>query len=311
MAPGRFTSSDRHDERQTTTFSVVMVTFARDAIVAHTASHVRQLINDRRDIEFILVDNNPDEIVRTAITDGFTRASCLKIGANKGVSARNDGAQVAQGDIIVFVDDDSYLNPHDSFDRLQRIFARNPQVGIVTARSIDAEIGNTPRASFPHTDMSRPKDRPFKTFRFQGNGFAIRREVLKTVGPLSEDVFYGRPEKDYAYRIIRAGFEILYSPEVWVVEFNDPGGRAPRQIVEEMRLTDRMIISWKFMPTIFLPLNIAAVTASVVLLNRGRINPLRAFRNFLSWVRRNPGSRTPIGEREKAYIRSCGGHVWR
>jgi len=294
-----------------TTFSVVTVTFARDHIVTHTAAHIRQLIGDRRDIEFILVDNNPDEIARTPMLEGFARATYVKVGSNKGVAARNDGARAAKGDVIVFVDDDAYLNPSDAFERLLRVFAENPRLGVVTARHIDAETGDTPRASFPHTNKSLPKDRPFKTFRFQGNGFAIRREVFEAVGPMSEDFFYGLEEIDYAYRVIKAGFEIAYRPDVWVIEYNDPGGRAPRQAVEEMRLTNKMIISWKYMPAVYLPLNIAMFSAYVVALNRGRINPFRSFWKFVAWVRANPGRRTPIGAQEQDYIRSCGGHVWK
>ena len=128
---------------------------------------------------------------------------------------------------------------------------------------------------------------------------------------MSEDFFYGLEEIDYAYRVIEAGYELAYEPSIWVVEHNDPGGRRARRDVEEMRLTNKMIISWKFMPALFLPLNILVFSGYVFVLNRGRINPLRSFWNFVAWVRRNPGRRRPIGRLSQAYIRACGGHVWK
>ncbi len=196
-------------------------------------------------------------------------------------------------------------------DRYEAAFAAHPNVAIVTARHIDYATGDTPRASFPHTDKSLPKDRPFKTFRFQGNGFAMRRAAFDRIGPMSEDFFYGLEEIDYAYRVVDAGYEIYYEPGCWVVEHNDPGGRKPKKEVEEMRLTNKLIISFKYLPAMYLPLNFVLFSAYVFYLNRGNVNVFRSFGNFLKWARKHPGGRKPIGQPAIAYIESCGGAVWK
>lgn len=292
-------------------FSVITITFARDAMLARTIARIAAMVGARDDVEFVLVDNNPDALDRSAMIAGLPRATCIKIGANKGVSARNDGARAASGDYLIFVDDDALLHPDDAFERYERAFGADPRLAIVTARHIDLATGETPRASVPHTDKARDMGRAWRTFRFQGNGFAMRRAAFAAVGPMAEDYFYGLEEIDYAYRVIEAGYEILYEPAVWVVEHNDPGGRRPRREVEEMRLTNKMIISWRFMPTAFLPINLVAFCAYVMLLNRGRLNPLTALWGLRRWVRANPGGRRPIGPGARAYIRACGGQVWK
>lgn len=293
-------------------FSVVMITFARDSVAQAAIAHVRAAVGTREDIEMILVDNNPDAIDRSTFLAGFAQARCLKLGRNKGVSARNDGALAARGRFIVFIDDDAFLHPADAaFERYLRAFRENPRLAIVTARHIDHRTGGTPRDCFPHTDKSRDQTKAFKTFRFQGNGFGIRRSAFEAVGPFPEDYFYGLEEIDYAYRVIDAGYEILYDPSVWVVEQNDSGGRLPRRDVEQMRLTNKMIISYKYLPRAYVPLNFLLFSAYVLVLNRGRINPLLSFRRFLHWRRGARTRRTPIGPRARAYIRACGGVVWK
>lgn len=292
-------------------FSVITVTFARDHLLPRTLNRFGELMRGRDDVEFLLVDNNPDDLDRSAMLAALPNATCIKIGANKGVSARNDGARAATGDYLIFVDDDAFLHPDDPFALYERAFDAHPGVAIVSARHVDLATGETPRASFPHTDKSLPLDQAWKTFRFQGNGFAMRRTAFAAVGPMAEDFFYGLEEIDYAYRVLEAGFEILYDPAIWVVEHNDPGGRRPRREVEEMRLANKLIISWRFMPAPFLPLNVAAFSAYVFLLNRGRLNPFNALLRFARWVRANPGRRRPIGPRTRAYIRACGGQVWK
>ena len=293
------------------TVTVVMVTFARDHLMPRTVARIAEVIGGRRDVEVVLVDNNPDDVDRSGALASLARPIYLKLGRNKGVAARNDGAMAGSGTLIVFVDDDAFLNPDDALAVFERAFAGSPRLGIVTARHIDADSGDTPRASFPHTDKSRRKDLAFKTFRFQGNGFAIRRSVFERVGPMSEDYFYGLEEIDYAYRIIEAGYELSYEPAAWVVEHNDPGGRRPRRAVEQMRLTNKMIISWKYLPARYLALNVALFSAYVFVLNRGRLNPLSSLAGWIAWVKRNPGRRKPIGPSAQSYIRACGGHVWK
>lgn len=293
------------------TFSVVMVTYARDHIAPKAAAQVATAAGERRDIEFVLVDNNLDTVDRSCWLSPFEQWTYVKLGQNKGVPARNDGALAAGGRFIVFVDDDAFLNPLGAFDVYEAAFAEHPRAAIVTARHRDADTGETPRASFPHTNKSLPKDQPFKTFRFQGNGFAMRREAFAAIGPMSDEYFYGLEEIDYAFRVVDAGYEIIYEPRCWVFEHNDPGGRRPNREVEEMRLTNKLIITYKYLPLRFVPLNMTLYSAYVAYLNRGRINIFKSFWNFGRWIFGPKGKRRPIGDNALRYIDACGGQAWK
>ena len=281
--------------------SIVTVTYKRDRILEKSIDQIAAVIGDRRDVEYILVDNNPDDTDRSAMIASLSQKQYVKLGFNKGVAARNDGASVAKGRLIVFVDDDALLNPSNALSLYEEAFTENTRAAIVTARHIDVKTGCTPREAFPHTDKTLPQDVSFKTFRFQGNGFAMRRDAFESIGRMSDDYFYGLEEIDYAYRVIEAGFEIIYQPKIWIEEHN----------VQEMRLTNKMIISWKYMPGLYLPINIVAFSLYVFALNRGRINIGRSVWNFLKWVKDNPRRRSPIGVSSVNYIRACGGQVWK
>jgi GT2 family glycosyltransferase len=288
-----------------------MVTYARDHLAPQAVAQVAKAAGDRRDIEFVLVDNNIDAVDRSAWLGAFDRWTYVKLGSNKGVPARNDGAYAADGRFIVFVDDDAFLNPVGAFDVYEAAFAEHPKAAIVTARHRDADTGETPRASFPHTDKSLPKDQPFKTFRFQGNGFAMRRDAFEAIGPMSDEFFYGLEEIDYAFRVVEAGYEIIYEPRCWVLEHNDPGGRKPKREVEEMRLTNKLIITYKYLPWQYVPLNMALYSGYVTYLNGGRINVPKALWKFGAWVARYRDRRRPLGAAALQYIESCGGQAWK
>src|SRR5262245_23662844 len=89
-------------------FSIVMITYARDTIAAAAIQHAAAAAHGRQDIEFILVDNNPDAIDRSTLLAPFTRWQYVKLGYNKGVSARNDGARASRATFILFIDDDTF-----------------------------------------------------------------------------------------------------------------------------------------------------------------------------------------------------------
>src|SRR5688572_13206241 len=88
-------------------FSIVMVTYARDHLVPETIAQAAKVAGSRLgEVEFILVDNNADETDRASFLAPFVRWQYIKLGYNKGVSARNDGANAARGSYMIFVDDD-------------------------------------------------------------------------------------------------------------------------------------------------------------------------------------------------------------
>lgn len=292
-------------------FSIVMITYARDAIAASAIQQVALAVNGRQDVEFILVDNNPDTIDRSTLLAPFTRWQYVKLGYNKGVSARNDGAFASRGTFILFIDDDTFLTPVGALEVYEKDFADHPKVAIVTARIVDHHTGETLRATFPHTDKCRDKDKPFKTFRFQATGFAIRLSAFQKIGPWSEEFFYGLEELEYAYRVLNAGYEILYEPAIRALEHNHPGGRRPKRAVQEMNLTNKMIISFKYMPVLYLPINFVLFSAYMLILNRGRLNVIRSFWSFLKWAAGNAGERQPLTPAARSYIHACGGQIWK
>ena len=131
-------------------FSIVMITYARDAIAAAAIEYVTVAANGRQDIEFILVDNNPDTIDRGTLLAPFARWKYVKLGFNKGVSARNDGALASNGTLILFIDDDTFLTPVGALELYEKDFAVT-RTAIVTARKSRLQHGrDTARSVSTH-----------------------------------------------------------------------------------------------------------------------------------------------------------------
>ncbi len=293
-------------------FSIIILTFAREDVLDQTLARLAAHLADRSDYELIVIDNNPEHTNRTRQLAPFASAKVLWDGVNKGVVARNLGFAAAQGEIVVLLDDDVFIDTPNFLDRFAARFDADPELGVVTIRKYVR--GETRRRVdlIPHTDKSIDLNRPFRTFRFVGGCVGFRAATLRMVGGFLPDFFYGLEEIELSYRIIDRGWSILYDPHIVCEELEAPMGRRPRRVVQTDRLANKFIISFLRMPQPWVWLNMIAFTPYAYFFAQGEMDIGKAVRQFIVWLRQpQRPRRQAIGRDAVRYIRACGGSVWR
>jgi GT2 family glycosyltransferase len=157
--------------------------------------------------------------------------------------ARNQAIRLAQGDILVFTDDDCVVT-EDWAAQIARAFAANPHVDAVYGRVLAHDDGGAP-ITYHHWatafgelcyatrpdgtsctalfDKTRPAafNRPVMPLENvgAGNNMAFRRSVFACHGLFIEQLGTGGPLRsgedcEFHYRLLRAGRTLLYSPAV-------------------------------------------------------------------------------------------------
>lgn len=293
-------------------YSIVVLTYAREEILAQTLSCLAGHLAGREDYELILVDNNPERHDREALLSRFHSAQVLWDGRNKGVVARNLGFAAARGQVVVLLDDDVFVQTPDFLDLLGARFAADPKLGAITV-SKRVRGDNRRRVDLiPHTDKSVDLTRPFETFRFVGGCVGFSAQALRETGGFLPDFFYGLEEIELSYRLIDAGWKILYEPAVVCEELEHPAGRRPKRQVQADRLTNKLIISFLHMPSPYVWINFLAFPPYAFFFAGGEMDVALALRQFLAWLKKPERlRRRPIGHQARAYIRACGGSLWR
>lgn len=292
--------------------SIAILTYARDDVLQDQLRQLADMLAGRSDYEIILIDNNADAGGRDAWLAPFAAWQYLHDGVNKGVSARNLGIHAARGDNIILLDDDVFVQTPDFLDRFARLFGENARLGAITI--CKTVRGETKRRVdlIPHTRKSVDLTAPFKTFRFVGGCVAFRAATLRAVGGFLPDFFYGLEEIELSYRIIDGGWEILYSPEVHAEELEHPAGRRPKKDVQTDRLANKYIISYLRMPSPYVWINLVLFTPYLMFFSGGDVSVWAACRKFAQWLKRKDRlPRKPISPQAVAYIKQCGGTVWR
>jgi GT2 family glycosyltransferase len=172
-------------------------------------------------LEVVVLDDASDEPVIDHLRDleDDPKLKWLVTQKPSGVAgARNILVGHAAGDILVFLDDDAWLDTPDALQRVFELFSSNEQLGIVAFKiqGVD-EADHLLQVPFRRsTVQQRPSvvDDPGLVSYYVGAAHAIHRDVFEKCGNYPSNFFYGHEELDLSFRAIDLNFEIRYEPLV-------------------------------------------------------------------------------------------------
>jgi glycosyltransferase involved in cell wall biosynthesis len=204
--------------------SVLVCTRNRAASLARTLqSLLAQSWNGGYEREFVVVDNGSTDGTRATVESLVARHPAwfrYVCEPRAGLSiARNTGLRQSDGEIVAFTDDD-VLVAENWCDEIAREFAADPQLGILGGRILLAHEGLQP-VSFK-TDERRAVFRSPRDYNeVYGANTAFRRSLFEQVGVFDTRIgagcFHaGGDEAELIYRALKAGFYVLYAPNVVV-----------------------------------------------------------------------------------------------
>lgn len=134
--------------------------------------------------------------------------------------ARNEGVKKAQGDYLVFIDDDSILGHERVIENLIAPLEREEKIGMTGASTLcpnDLPWLQKTFAQMRNLEFPIVKEM-VDTDHAKHACCALRTGVYKGVGWESDDLITGT-DVDLRQRLRRAGFKVVVVPETWVYNF--------------------------------------------------------------------------------------------
>lgn len=199
-------------EQDEVTASVVVVTYRT---TRRELAEVFDALADqtREDFETIVVDNGTDWDVASALERYDHVRYYLRMVDNEGVTfARNLGAAIAAGDVVVFLDDDGY--PRRDF--VQQHLAVHGRADVVAARGrVEPKEPNVYTDSQGHYDLGE-EVRP--SFIGTECNASFDADAFREVSGFDESMpgRAGHEGLEITYRLLQAGYrrdQILYYPD--------------------------------------------------------------------------------------------------
>lgn len=204
--------------------SVVIATLDRAESLGECLLAVRGL--DYWPFEVVVV-NGPSTDTTAALLDGWRdRVKVAQCPVFNIAAARNIGVAAASGDVVAFLDDDTYPEPSWLGELLEGLDAVAAGVGgqvrnragtaVEILHLVDTRLGETTR--FRDLDPTPWYATPYSD-RFvvlPGGNSAYRRDALIEIGGFDEAFEYGGEEADLDLRLRDAGFELSVAPSAVV-----------------------------------------------------------------------------------------------
>jgi GT2 family glycosyltransferase len=213
-------------------FSIVVPTFRRPDALRATLAALLELEYDRSRYEVIVVDDAADEMTARTVKQlaGQSVSLTLETQPHRGAaSARNRGAQLASGDLLLFCDDDMIVEP----SHLRMHVATRQRHGDVVvsaawrfAPAVEAVLRKTPfgryridlerRYQFEAAGMPLDSDHGCLLMPLLGAGnLALRRAAFWDVGGFDENFpVAGAEDQDFSVRARSAGFLLLLNTRI-------------------------------------------------------------------------------------------------
>ncbi len=194
-------------------------------------------VSDEADVTHWVVDNNSTDDSISQSEKKFSKVKFIKNKENLGFGKANNQVlnQIDSG-FVLTLNPDTVLKK-GTLKYLLDYLKDNNDVGACTAKvvyengAIDWATHRgfpTPLASFKYYFLNDDSDYhltqqdltvPHEIDAISGAFFLTRAEVLKKVGVFDEDYFMYAEDIDLCYRIKKAGFKVMYIPEVEVLHY--------------------------------------------------------------------------------------------
>jgi GT2 family glycosyltransferase len=203
--------------------SVIIPTFNRAEMVCRCVQSV--LDTKWPSLEVIVVDDcSPDDTAAKIKAQFGDKVKYIRNERNSFQAvSRNNGAKIATGDYLFFLDDDNIVDKR-IFIEMTQAFSENARLGLVAPMAIHMRPGknnviwslgsdfnrwtsqpkdycpNLPVAELPESPASYPTS-------YYPNGFMVPRKVFDAVGGFDEKYVQIFEESDFGWKIGEAGYE--------------------------------------------------------------------------------------------------------
>ncbi|MFO7947042.1 MAG: glycosyltransferase family 2 protein [Armatimonadota bacterium] len=198
--------------------------------------------NPGEDYQVIVIDNNSTDGSVQMVQEQFPQVTLIENETNAGfAAANNQGLRYADTEYYLLLNPDTIV-PEGAFRMLLDFAEQHPEAGAVGPRQVypDGTLQYSCRrfptitaAMFRHTIFGRLFPRaaspqwylmadwdhaePREVDWVSGAAMLIRHEALEDVGYLDESFFWGSEDVDYCFRMHKAGWNVMYTPEPVII----------------------------------------------------------------------------------------------
>ncbi len=193
------------------------------------------------DLEIIAVDNGSTDGTGEYLSQSSGKIKTILLGKNYGIAGYNKGFEIAGGDVIIVLDDDSHIEV-STILRVIDLFQNAQDIGAIAFKIVD-------KSGLRFNTWHIPPDDTYQlSFAFVGCGFAIRKDVFREIGFYPASFFLYHNEIAVAVKTRLLGYKIVYDPLCVAVHRTEGQPRDPSRRIY-YTLKNSLVLIWMYYPS--------------------------------------------------------------
>lgn len=196
-------------------------------------------------LEVVVVDDCSPDDTKARLDERFGGDPRVRYSRNEKNSfqavSRNNGAKLANGKFLLFLDDDNILGENALVSLLDE-FKKNPKLGLAAPMAVHKRPGkdnliwslgsdfnrwtSQPKDNCPNLPLEKlPLEPQTYPTSYYPNGFMVPREIYDEVGGFDESYVQIFEESDFGWKIREAGYDAIISTKARTehLGFLEPG----------------------------------------------------------------------------------------
>jgi len=261
-----------------TPVSIVFLNFNRIAETRITVKKLLECKEKDNTIEIIAVDNGSCDGTKEFLAEiGDNGIKTVLLAENRGIRGYNSGFEIATGEIIIVLDDDSHIEI-DSVRRVRELFETHTNIGIIAFKITDSRGIRFNTWHIPSEDVFKD------SFAFVGCGFAIRKDLFSRIGFYPVDFFLYHNEIYVSVQAQLLSYRVVYDPCCVAVHRTSEAPRNPARRIY-YTLKNSLILIWMYYPmpqAIYLTVSRLIISYSLALVETKWGAATKALVDFIS-----------------------------
>jgi len=230
---------------ETPDVSIVIINWNRLDEVLRCIHYLKQQQGPR--FELVVVDNGSTDGSGDRLSQ-IGSIKLVRLESNVGpAQARNIAIEQATGKYILFLDSDALLSK-SGLAKLVAHMDSDPTIGIIGCRIINCFTRKPDQWIYAEPETTHGQ-REFDTYSFSAAGAIARAQTLRDAGPFWDELFIYNEEVDLSIRVLRAGYRIIYSPDVRVYHRVSNNGRTAPGVYWRLQSRNWIWIFYRHYPT--------------------------------------------------------------
>ncbi len=225
--------------------SVLVLTMNRSQELRECLQSLEAL--DRRTFEVVVVDNGSTDDTPDLVQGEFPWVRFHRLDTNVGAAGgRHVAFGLARGEYCVVLDDDAEFRDVGELDKAVQRMEEDERLGVIAFNIVNAYSGEVDVKAIPRRDKRLLFGWSRCTY-FCAAGALIRRRAYEAAGGLWEALFIYAEELDLSYRILDAGYHMLFTTEIEVLHRETPRARPSGRYLR-FATRNRIWVAWRNLP---------------------------------------------------------------